>query len=876
MKKFLRTILALVLFSAGLRADEVYSTISGTPTNSVNYITYEVGGNFINQSGADVVMTKLGRWKKSGNSQVHTLTVYSSGGSVLGSTTVDMSGPEPAGAFVYGNLSPALTIVPSQSIYILSSETGGSESFWAFQGLTNTVPFGSIYIGTRQSGVLSSQYPNLATQTFGPVTFQYSAPIANYSYDSGTHTYTTDGTFFSVNSALRVAVSGDTVNIGAGTFTYFQGGATMTIPPGVTLAGDSEATTIINMATTAVTGYSSASITLSEGAVLKNLTINGPNALNCIPLQTTTYAGTWRVTEVTYNQYTGRDSYFILINRAPSGRIDNCNIVGGAGSSELILARGPDTAWQNPSGIGDENAVYVESNTFSGVGYVCDGNDNAKLVVRFNTINGQNKIDGHGRASNSTRGVRRIEAYCNTFTAGPGSWYAFELRGGKNMIFNNTAATGASGAAQMILRDYGYIGMASGFQYRFQTPNNYPLLDQVGTSQDVTVNATTISAGDFVKIATVGTTDFTAFGATSNTPGQWFFATATPTGSGTVTTNGPTDPAYIFGNVRGGGTWARTTPPLPTNSTGNTNTAGYAIGATSITMSSINTDTYANNAIAFAGDTNRYRITNTNLAGSNRTITIAAPGLLDDIPTSATAGTVLALTQYQFQQGSSSATFGDTDIIQSNRDLYADAGFDTNTGVTVGTAAQMAATSAAGKNLQGFWVTNEGSWNTENGTPGTPGYQKGNGQLYVSNGTNWVLTYTPQTYPLSSSAPETPVLTAGSIGSAGNSLSLTFSISCTTGAGGNGGVTLTASGGAVTPTYTTGTGSDTYSYSLSRTIVSGEVVTVSYTQPGNGIESTSDQVDLASFTGQPVTNNSAVNDGQAPSLRNQAGLGAGF
>jgi len=101
-----------------------------------------------------------------------------------------------------------------------------------------------------------------------------------------------------------------------------------------------------------------------------------------------------------------------------------------------------------------------------------------------------------------------------------------------------------------------------------------------------------------------------------------------------------------------------------------------------------------------------------------------------------------------------------------------------------------------------------------------------------------------------------PTYSSGAINNLGSTLSVIYSASCTTGSGGNGGVTITASGGAVTPTYSSGSGSTTYVYTLSRTINIGETVTTSYTQPGNGIEATSDGTDVASYSNQSVTNNS--------------------
>lgn len=84
---------------------------------------------------------------------------------------------------------------------------------------------------------------------------------------------------------------------------------------------------------------------------------------------------------------------------------------------------------------------------------------------------------------------------------------------------------------------------------------------------------------------------------------------------------------------------ATSSSPLPT-----TNTAGYAVGATVITLASTGTGTIvAGDAITFAGDANIYIVAagDTDVSDGG-TITLAAPGLRQAIPGSATAITVLA------------------------------------------------------------------------------------------------------------------------------------------------------------------------------------------------------------------------------------------
>lgn len=75
-----------------------------------------------------------------------------------------------------------------------------------------------------------------------------------------------------------------------------------------------------------------------------------------------------------------------------------------------------------------------------------------------------------------------------------------------------------------------------------------------------------------------------------------------------------------------------------------TNAAGYAVGATVITLASAGTGTIlAGDVITFAGDTNKYVVASGDADTSNGgTITLAAPGLRKAIAASATAITVIS------------------------------------------------------------------------------------------------------------------------------------------------------------------------------------------------------------------------------------------
>lgn len=120
----------------------------------------------------------------------------------------------------------------------------------------------------------------------------------------------------------------------------------------------------------------------------------------------------------------------------------------------------------------------------------------------------------------------------------------------------------------------------------------------------------------------------------------------------------------------------------------------------------------------------------------------------------------------------------------------------------------------------------------------------------------------------------TPTQISRTINSAGTSLTMLHSQAVSVGSGGSGGFTVSLSGGAATLTYASGSGTTSLVYTISRTVNSGETGTISYTQPGNGIEGTVGGVDLASFSTQTVTNNSTQGSGVLPLVTMQT-AGAG-
>lgn len=85
------------------------------------------------------------------------------------------------------------------------------------------------------------------------------------------------------------------------------------------------------------------------------------------------------------------------------------------------------------------------------------------------------------------------------------------------------------------------------------------------------------------------------------------------------------------------------TPASGTAASATTNAAGYAVGATAITLAAVGTGTIlAGDVITFAGDSNKYVVAAGVGAVSGGVITLAAPGLRIAIAASTTALTVVA------------------------------------------------------------------------------------------------------------------------------------------------------------------------------------------------------------------------------------------
>jgi hypothetical protein len=482
-------------------ADFVTSVV---PSSGFSRSQAGVGLRFTNTTGTTVTITELARWKMSGNTLTHAVGIYTSTtfSAPVATVTVDMAGA-PNNAFVYGVLSSPYDVAAGASIYIISTEGSGAGDYYLNQHSNGSGGYIANVLTITDIGYVQAAFSNAGTgvisnggnnggsaTAYGPVAFRYSGPLPTWTKD-GT-VYDTDGTYYQISSAMTDSVSGDTVEIN-GDATLGFGGTYITVKAGVHLKGPGSGTRVITQSSSATSGsYGAGLFRLNTGSIVSGFELVGTTASYSTAFSiASSSAVDWRIYDVTLTPTTYR--FFMFYNNLAGsqtgttecrGLIDHCDITAYDGQTELIYSRGLLDAWDSPSGAGDANAIYIENNTFrgplSGPGYVCDANANGKMVVRFNTIVGPMKIDGHGLSSNTPyQSCRRIEAYCNTFLYTGTGWTAFELRGGSNYVFRNTGAHASNGA--FLMRDYGCVNLNGQFGNVYQTPLNYPIGYQIGT-----------------------------------------------------------------------------------------------------------------------------------------------------------------------------------------------------------------------------------------------------------------------------------------------------------------------------------------------------------------------------------------------------------
>lgn len=294
--------------------------------------------------------------------------------------------------------------------------------------------------------------------------------------ESMSDTHTADNcTQTAVATAITASEAGDVVAVPAGECTWGASGS-LAVDKSIIIQGAGVSATIVTLGVGGTTGISVS----GDNATVKDFKILGSTSDNVHAFSIS--GDNFRVSNIYFDNTGATGGYFVYAETY--GLIDNCTIIGCCANNELIFTRGPTDAWQSANTIGTVSNVFVENCTFGGSGYVSDINSNGQAVFRWNTVTGPNKIDGHGKCSNSpARGVRNLEIYNNHWTGSAGGWLAMELRGGTGLVFNNNIDI--AGTTKMQFKDYSTFQTGcAGYTPLCCCGTDYPCDDQIGVGVD--------------------------------------------------------------------------------------------------------------------------------------------------------------------------------------------------------------------------------------------------------------------------------------------------------------------------------------------------------------------------------------------------------
>jgi Domain of unknown function (DUF4082) len=126
-----------------------------------------------------ITVTALGRWVVSGNSGTHTVALYNSSCSSLGSVSVATSGAT-AGQFKYVNLGTPVALVTG-TYYVMSSETNGGDQWYDDNTTVTTSAVGSVTGSVDGTCTVDVNGPH----SYVPVDFQYTGGLTSLEQSQG-------------------------------------------------------------------------------------------------------------------------------------------------------------------------------------------------------------------------------------------------------------------------------------------------------------------------------------------------------------------------------------------------------------------------------------------------------------------------------------------------------------------------------------------------------------------------------------------------------------------------------------------------------------------------------------------------------------------
>ncbi len=127
--------------------------------------------------GSPVTVTRLGRWTIAGNSQTHSLRLYSDPfgtPALVAAVTVDTAGATP-GEFLYGTLSSPVVLSASTSYAFVSDETSGVDQHYQTCTLTHT-GIATVQNNLYWAGVSTFGVTGGADNCYCPLSIKYTTP----------------------------------------------------------------------------------------------------------------------------------------------------------------------------------------------------------------------------------------------------------------------------------------------------------------------------------------------------------------------------------------------------------------------------------------------------------------------------------------------------------------------------------------------------------------------------------------------------------------------------------------------------------------------------------------------------------------------------
>lgn len=248
-----------------------------------------------------------------------------------------------------------------------------------------------------------------------------------------------------VRFAISSAVSGDTVDVPAGSCAWDSNGVLLPSAKTIVLRGAGVDVTTI----TSANGAYSRAVWMGESGKGSSSRVTGFTFKRFMETIQVDGDG-WRVDHCKISN-DGKNSWIVDGVYVPgyregkpygtTGLIDHVTFI----DARVVVYGGATWAdehalWASPLGLGDSNAVYIEDCKFTNHGQpnIMDANCGARYVFRHNVVQ-NSSIDCHS-VQGGNRATRRWEIYNNTIqlTSDAAYFTPIFLRGGTGVIFNNT------------------------------------------------------------------------------------------------------------------------------------------------------------------------------------------------------------------------------------------------------------------------------------------------------------------------------------------------------------------------------------------------------------------------------------------------------